>query len=114
MRREAHIVLVTLFLVFLSLSAAFCEGEKRYTDGVYEGEHSFVKVQVTVKGGNVDDIKMLYHGGGGEKYAEMVKPLLAEMVEKQSTNIDAITGATVSSDNLKKAVNNALEKARSD
>jgi len=109
--KEARIVLVMLFSVFLILSGTFCEGESRYADGVYEGEHSFVKVQVTVKDGSVTDIKMLHHGGGGEKYAEMVKPLLPEMVKKQSTDIDAVTGATVSSDNLKKAVDNALENA---
>jgi uncharacterized protein with FMN-binding domain len=107
--KKARIILITLFFVFMALSGAFCEA--RYADGVYEGEHSFIKVRVTVKGDKMTNIKMLHHGGGGEEYAKMVEPLLTEMVKKQSTNIDAVTGATVSSNYLKKAVNNALKKA---
>ena len=81
-------------------------------DGAYEGEYSFVKVRVTVAGGKVERIEMVEHGGGGEKYAAMVEPLLGEIVEKQGTSVDSVTGATVSSENLKKAVEAALEKAR--
>ncbi|MGB2661204.1 MAG: FMN-binding protein [Candidatus Omnitrophota bacterium] len=111
MKFKIQTILITLFFVFMALPGAFCEWEGRYADGKYEGEYSFVKVQVTVRGGGMTDIKMLHHGGGGEEYAKMVRPLLSEMVKKQTTNIDAVTGATVSSNNLKKAVNNALEKA---
>jgi uncharacterized protein with FMN-binding domain len=103
-----RIIITALFLISQPLPA-FCEA--RYADGVYEGEYSFVKVQVAVKDGKINNIKMLHHGGGGKKYENMVKPLLSEMVKKQSTDVDAITGATVSSDHLQNAVNNALEKA---
>ena len=42
----------------------------------------------------------------------MILPLLDLIVERQSTDVDAITGATVSSKTLKMAVEEALEKAR--
>lgn len=99
-------------VVLCCCSMPLCAFEIGLRDGAYEGEYSFVKVRVTVAGGKVERIEMVEHGGGGEKYALMAEPLLSEMVEKQGTSVDSVTGATVSSENLKKAVEAALEKAR--
>lgn len=96
--------------VFL-FAAASCPGGGGLKDGTYDGEHSFVEVSVTIKGGKIADIKMTRHGGGGQKYEAMVAPLLDQMVDNQSTEVDAVSGATVSSDHLKKAVEKALKKA---
>ena len=82
-----------------------------YRDGTYEGSSSFVNVKVTIEDGNISDVTILGHGGGGKPYADLVAPLTKEIVEKQSTSVDAVTGATVSSDALKQAVKKALEKA---
>ena len=102
-------ILAVLFVILIpAISNA---GNDTYVDGVYEGECSFVKVRVAIKDGNISDVKILRHGGGGEKYADMINPLTDKVVQEQSTNIDAITGATVSSKNFKKAVDNALKKA---
>ena len=86
--------------------------ETQLVDGIYEGEYLFVTVNVTVEEGKISRVKMTHHGGGGEKYAAMVDPLIDRIVKKQSTDVDGITGATVSSDNLRKAVDDALKKAR--
>ena len=83
-------------------------GDFPLLDGVFRGESSFVTVDVTVKDGKMTKIEIVHHGGGGEKYARMVTPLINEMIEKQSTEVDAVTGATVSSKNLKQAVENAI------
>ena len=93
------------------LFAAVCRGEGALKDGTYSGEHSFVEVSVTIKDGRIANIKMTRHGGGGEKYATMVAPLLGQMRDNQSTEVDAVSGATVSSDHVKKAVEKALKKA---
>ena len=103
-------VFLLFFIIILIISIADATGNV-YADGTYNGEHSFVKVQVTIKNGNIADIKILHHGGGGKKYAEMITPLVDEIIKKQSVDVDAITGATVSSINLRSAVENALEKA---
>ncbi|MBD3425889.1 MAG: FMN-binding protein [Candidatus Omnitrophica bacterium] len=104
-------IFLTVLFVFGIVSVSF--GAGNYTDGTYEGEYSFVKVKVTVDQGSISDIKILHHGGGGEKYEEMVEPLLDEIINKQSTDVDAVTGATVSSINTINAVQSALEKAQS-
>ena len=101
---------ISTFFAFIT-NCNLSQAKISYKDGTYEGEYSFVKVAVRIEKGEIEDIKIVHHGGGGQKYAEMVEPLLYEIVRKQSTDIDAITGATVSSINLKEAVKNALNKA---
>ena len=104
------IAVVTVVVIFGSISCVRAAADT-LKDGIYQGEHSFIKVEVTVKGNKIHDIKILHHGGGGKKYADMVAVLTDDIIHKQSVNVDAITGATVSSVNVKNAVNNALEKA---
>ena len=111
-----QIVMKNVFLFLLAISVLLvyqdiCADDTRLKDGVYTGEYSFVKVSVTVKGGKILSIEMIEHGGGGEEYADMVRPLIPAIIKKQSTDVDAVTGATVSSYNLKEAVNDALGKA---
>jgi uncharacterized protein with FMN-binding domain len=104
------ILTVALLLQGIMSFSCFAD-DKVLEDGVYEGRYSFVTVEVRVEGNRFSDIRMLKHGGGGEKYASMVKPMMDEMIEKQTVDVDGITGATVSSENLKKAVGNAVQKA---
>lgn len=108
MPRMLHGGLAALFFLF---AAGLCWKTAELTDGVYEGEYSFVRVAVTVEDGAVTQIKILEHGGGGEEYERMVEPLKEKIIAEQITDIDAISGATVSSENLKKAVEDAIEKA---
>jgi major membrane immunogen (membrane-anchored lipoprotein) len=60
----------------------------------------------------VDDIKMIEHGGGGERYAAMIDSQPEKMLAERTSSVDAVSGATVSSINLEKAVEDALNKAR--
>ncbi|MCK9554822.1 FMN-binding protein [bacterium] len=101
------IILVSTILIIFAYYAH--ADSKSYVDGVYTGEHSFVKVRVTVEDGKISDIEILSHGGGGKKYEKMIEPLKSDIIKAQSTEVDSITGATVSSKNLKKAVENALK-----
>jgi uncharacterized protein with FMN-binding domain len=80
-------------------------------DGVYEGKHLFVTVAVTVAKGKISQIRILYHGNGGKKYEYLVGPLAGEMIRKQTTEVDAVTGATWSSRSLSQAVVKALLKS---
>jgi uncharacterized protein with FMN-binding domain len=105
-----RISLLVPTLLAMSTVLAFA-ADAAYKDGAYEGEYSFVKVRVVVSEGRVSDVDILQHGGGGRKYEDMVLPLCDRIVREQSTDADSVTGATVSSENLKKAVEDALRKA---
>ncbi len=89
------------------------EGEEtELADGVYEGTNSMLDISVAIEQGKITDIKILEHRGGGEQYEKMILPLVDLMIERQSTEVDAITGATTSSNALKIAVEEALEKSK--
>lgn len=107
MRKWMVVVVAICFLAGLGLGSALAL-DGSFADGVYEGQHAFVRVRVFVLDGEIADIEILEHGGGGARYHDMIEPLLEQIVEQQSLDVDAITGATVSSNYLKQAVRNAL------
>lgn len=79
-------------------------------DGDYIGEYSItpvhVKVEVSVNNHQITDISILQHDNGLGSTAESI---VNDIVEEQSLDIDAISGATVSSKCILKAVENAIE-----
>jgi len=105
----------SIFLFFLISGFLVCQNvcadDLPLKDGIYQGSYSFIKVSLTVKDGRIDAIVMTEHGGGGEEYASMARELIPAIIERQSTEVDAVSGATVSSRNLKEAVKDALRKA---
>ena len=80
-------------------------------DGTYEGEYDagyiYAKVAVTVDNGKLSDVVILEHrkerGAPAEKITE-------DIVSKQTLLVDAVSGATNSSEVLLKATENALKK----
>jgi len=111
-QRRFRIMTAAFFLLtVLTLVACPVQAQiDKYADGIYEGEFSFIKVRVTVTDGKISAIEILQHGGGGEKYEKMIQPLTTAIIENQSLDVDGITGATVSSQNLIEAIRNALQK----
>lgn len=80
-------------------------------DGTYDGEADaglvYVKVGVTVKAHALQDIKILEHRNGMGSKAESITKA---MVDKNSYKVDAVSGATLSSEAIKSAVSKALKK----
>jgi len=80
-------------------------------DGVYTGECDlglvYAKVEVVIRDGAIVGIKLLKHNNGRGASAEQIIDI---MVDKQTTNVDVISGATNSSKVIRKAVENALSK----
>ena len=78
-------------------------------DGVYEGssETTLVKasVRVTVKNGSIENIEILRHECGKGLLANNI---VDDMVRQNEIDVDAVSGATVSSEVIKDAVRNAL------
>ena len=82
-------------------------------DGIYEGrsETDMVKVdvKVTVSDGDISDIEIVGHECGKGKIANVI---VDDMVEKDDVEVDAVSGATFSSEVIKDAVRSALRKGR--
>jgi uncharacterized protein with FMN-binding domain len=78
-------------------------------DGTYAGDCDvnfiYAKVEVTVQDGAITDIKLLEHKNGKGKPAEAI---INDILNKQSLDVDAVSGATNSSKVIKKAIENAL------
>ena len=86
----------------------------KYKDGTYEGVgNGFggqIKVQVKISGGKITDIIILSHSDG-DAFINSASQLLSDIILKQTTNVDTVSGATFSSNGLIEAVRNALAKA---
>lgn len=78
-------------------------------DGKYVGEAQIkpvsAKVNVQVENGKITDIEIKDHMTGLGKNGEKI---IDQIINKQSLDIDAISGATQSSVTITKAVENAL------
>lgn len=83
----------------------------RVEDGTYTGSEDAdiikVTVEVTVKDHTITDVKILSHQNGQGKPAEVI---VDDIVANNSLEVDAISGATHSSQVIKVAVYNALTK----
>ncbi len=79
-------------------------------DGNYTGEYSIVpvhvKVEVSVSNHQITNISILQHDNGLGSTAESI---INDVMEEQSLDVDAVSGATVSSKCILKAVENAIE-----
>ncbi|MDL2301895.1 FMN-binding protein [Lachnospiraceae bacterium OttesenSCG-928-D06] len=74
-------------------------------DGRYEAESIKVTVSVTVADEKIVDIDILEHENGLGGKAESI---IDDVVAQQSLQVDAVSGATVSSKAILKAIENAL------
>lgn len=78
-------------------------------DGIYEGEYDagyiYVRAEVEVRGGKLVSITLLEHRNERGEDAERITD---DMLERQEIDVDAVSGATNSSNVIKKAVENAL------
>lgn len=94
-------------------NAAGPVSKQKLTDGVYEGTYAqlpnVATVRVTIKDGKIAAVQVVSHVTLKGKKAEI--PIAQRIVESQSTKVDAVTGATNSSQTLMKAAQIAIEKA---
>lgn len=84
-----------------------------YQDGKYqteaEGLHGPVKVATTITGGKISAVEVLV--GAGEYQSKANDVIASEIIATQSTDVDAVSGATVSSNAIMTAVKKALQEA---
>ncbi len=80
-------------------------------DGVYEGHSELgpvvVNVRVTVENSKIIDVEILEHQNG---LGQAANAIVEDMVDRNTYDVDAVSGATVSSEIIMNAVNDALQK----
>ena len=85
-----------------------------YLDGIYTAEsmgfEGKITVQITVAEDKITDITLL-SAEDEEEYLSMAKQVIPAILEGQSPNVDAVSGATYSSTGILNAVKLALAKA---
>lgn len=84
-------------------------------DGTYEGSAygfgDLITVSVTLKDGKMTDISVLRADGEDKPYYKQAVSVLTEMLNAQSTEVDTVSGATLTADGLIDAVADAMGKA---
>lgn len=116
------IVLAFIVILFINIVSELKSGEQTlakmtFTDinissikeGTYTGEFKaglvFVKVKTTIKDKKITDIKLVEHKNGKGSAAESI---ISDIIAKQTTDVDMISGATISSKVIRKAIENSL------
>ena len=87
--------------------------QKKYKDGTYtgvgKGKSPELKVAVTIKDDKITNVEIVSNNETKGKEALAVIP--KEIIEKHSTEVDAVSGATMTSKGIMMAVNDALNQA---
>ena len=88
----------------------------KFRDGVYTGTgtgfNGKITVSVTVSGGRITKIMIIKNEGDDKPYLDKAsKGVIRRIISAQNTKVDAVSGATYSSNGIIEAVEKALKKA---
>ena len=110
-------LLLSLLLIIGCAAAKIIGGPiipNNLKDGVYDGKAKVgpVKVlaRVTIQNQRVTNIRLLEHRNLKGKAAENI--ILHRIIDGQSTRVDTVSGATVSSTAIMNAVDDAIQMAK--
>lgn len=88
----------------------------QYKDGTYKGQANGyaadMEVEVKISSGKITNVEVVSHNETPGFYEKAFEEVPASIVEKQSTDVDTISGATYSSVGIINAVNDALSDAK--
>lgn len=110
-------LLAIVLVLAMTITLVGC-GEKApaYKDGTYEGTgkgmNGDIAVSVEVKDGKISAVNVLSHNESEGISDPAIEEVPASIVEKNSTEVESVSGATNTSNGIKEAVNNALEGAK--
>ncbi|MBQ8823950.1 MAG: FMN-binding protein [Ruminococcus sp.] len=87
----------------------------KYIDGIYEGEADgyggTVIVQVSIENDTLKELNIISAEKEDKAYFDAAIAVIDSILEKQSTDVDTVSGATFSSNGIIHATENALRKA---
>lgn len=90
--------------------------ESGYKDGTYQGSGTgfggTVTVQVTIADGKITVVDILDAAGETPAYFASARGVVSRILAGQTPNVDAVSGATYSSNGILQAFRNALSQAK--
>jgi len=99
-----------------SIIGSITSSDTLYTDGVYsgvgEGFRGKIYVDVTIENDVITNVEVTQHQDDLKWYNRAYDTIRNSIMETQSTDVDLVSGATYSSEGIRDAVANALEKAK--
>lgn len=110
-------VLALILCTAMSMSVVGCgstsSSDSGIPDGTYTGEGTGkggkIVVELTMKDSKISDIKVVEHGET-PGYADALDKMSAEMIAKNTLEVDMVSGATLSSTGILQAVKDAFSK----
>ncbi len=109
--------LFILILVVALIFAVGCQANGgKFKDGVFngsgEGKNGPIKVEVSVEKGKINTIKILEHSETPGLSDPILEKIPQEIIKTQSTEVNVISGATVTSNAVIQAVQDAIKGAQ--
>lgn len=105
-------ITMSLVLIMVAVTLVGCGGGATYEDGTHTGEADGfagpISVEVTVTDGAITNVEVLDHSETDGISDPAIQQTPEAIVENNSTDVDAVSGATVTSEGIKAAVDNAL------
>jgi uncharacterized protein with FMN-binding domain len=101
----------------VSQGSASDNSSQKYKDGTYTGSgqgfhRGTTKVSITITDGKIANIEILSNGDTPQYFGRASGTITKEILSKQSTSVDTVSGATYSSKGIMSAVANALSQAK--
>ena len=97
--------------IFNYTTAVQVVANNTFTGASDKGMGGTVRVQITVKDGKMTDIKVIKHSETPGIGPEAIAKLTEQALQKQSADLDTISGATMTSTAFKEALATAMKKA---
>lgn len=114
-QRKQEIAEVEAYNASLLQAEQAAEEETGLRDGTYEGSAlgfgDTITVAVTIRNGTITDLSVLDADGEDRPYYNQALTVLDEILSTQSTEVDTVSGATLTAEGLINAVADALGKA---
>lgn len=113
--KKGLLVLLAIAVMMLALAGCAKKDEGLYNDGTFvgegEGKYGLIKVEVIIEGSKIKEIKTLEHSETPGLSDPVFEKIYTSILDKQTSEVDAISGGTITSEGIKQAVSNALSKA---
>lgn len=115
MKKITLSLIATATLLFLSSTGV--HAAEKYKDGTFTGKapgkEGEVEVAVKINAGKITDVEVVKHEDTDAMMQGVIDNILPEIIEKQTVEgVDAVTGATMSSNGVLAASKKALDQAK--